>query len=107
MIRKLAAVLAVLAIPLLVFVALVVWSYGDVVSSVTVEEKLVALSYDDGPNPPYTADLLALLAAKGVRATFFPKGRNVDEFPVDARAIVAAGHEIGNHSYYHAPMTSL
>ncbi len=87
--------------------ALVLWSYQGAVLQVPVTEKVVALTFDDGPNPPYTAELLALLEERGVRASFFPKARNVEAFPEAAREVVRAGHEIGNHSYDHLPMTSL
>jgi peptidoglycan-N-acetylglucosamine deacetylase len=83
------------------------WSYSGAVSSVKVDEKVVALTYDDGPSPPYTDALLALLAEQDVKATFFPKGKNVEAFPEAARAIVVAGHEVANHSYKHMPMTTL
>ena len=83
------------------------WSYSDTISSVKLTEKVVALTYDDGPNPPHTAALLQLLEKENVRATFFPKGKNVAAFPESARAIVAAGHEVANHSYKHMPMTTL
>jgi peptidoglycan/xylan/chitin deacetylase (PgdA/CDA1 family) len=87
--------------------ALGLYSYSGAVSSVEVEEKVVALTYDDGPNPPHTGALLQLLAQENVRATFFLKGQNVDAFPDDALAIVTAGHEVANHSYKHRPMTTL
>jgi len=67
----------------------------------------VALTYDDGPNPPHTQALLEMLAQYGVTATFFLKGRNVEAFPESVQAVARAGHEIGNHSYSHRPMLSL
>lgn len=62
--------------------------------------KSVAITFDDGPSPS-TPRLLELLARYGVRATFFAVGRNVERHPVIARDIVAAGHDIENHSYSH------
>jgi len=102
-IRKTIALLAVL---LAAFCAVLLWSYSNAIASVPAAGKVVALTYDDGPNPPHTQALLALLAQHGVRATFFLKGRNVEAFPDEVRAIAAAGHEIGNHSYDHRPMLS-
>ena len=61
----------------------------------------VALTFDDGPHPDATPELLRLLDNAGVHATFFLLGRMVDEHPSIARAIVAAGHEIGVHGYEH------
>lgn len=64
--------------------------------------RVVALTFDDGPNEPYTSQLLGVLAQRGVRATFFCVGRCVERYPDTARRIVAEGHVIGNHSYSHA-----
>jgi peptidoglycan-N-acetylglucosamine deacetylase len=61
----------------------------------------VALTFDDGPDPEYTPRILEALAAAGVRATFFMVGRRVEAVPAVARAIVAAGHDVGNHTYGH------
>src|SRR5579859_5639810 len=64
-------------------------------------EKKVALTFDDGPNEPYTSQILKILQDNKVRATFFMVGKNVETYPDAARAIVQAGHAIGNHSYDH------
>lgn len=88
------------------FIALLLWSYSGTIASITVDEKVVALSYDDGPNPPHTRAMLDALDKHGVKATFFLKGRNAEAFPDAVREIAAAGHEIGNHSYYHRAMTT-
>jgi len=61
----------------------------------------VALTYDDGPNPAATPQLLELLARHNVRATFFLIGRHVRQEPALAREIAAAGHAIGNHTMTH------
>jgi peptidoglycan/xylan/chitin deacetylase (PgdA/CDA1 family) len=84
--------------------SVVYWCYSDVVFRAAVNEKVVAITFDDGPNPPYTAALLDMLARYNVPATFFMKGKNVEAFPNDVLAVANAGHEIGNHSYYHKPM---
>ncbi|HTZ89734.1 MAG TPA: polysaccharide deacetylase family protein [Alloacidobacterium sp.] len=60
-----------------------------------------ALTYDDGPNDPYTHQLLDVLAGHDVRATFFLIGRFVRQRPEIARAIRAAGHLVGNHTMTH------
>lgn len=98
----LVAGLVVLSLALVVF-----WSYGGALQRMAVDDKVVVLTYDDGPNPPYTQALLALLHEHQVKATFFLKGRNVEAFPELVRTIALAGHEIGNHGYYHRPMLSL
>ena len=65
-------------------------------------ERTVALTFDDGPDPTYTPQVLELLARYDVKATFFVLGRRVDAHPDILRQIVAAGHAIGNHSYSRA-----
>lgn len=61
----------------------------------------VALTFDDGPNDPYTGQLLELLARHQVRATFFLVGSYVRRRPDIARAIHQAGHLLGNHTMVH------
>ncbi|HEX3436640.1 MAG TPA: polysaccharide deacetylase family protein [Pseudacidobacterium sp.] len=61
----------------------------------------VALTYDDGPNDPYTQQLLDVLAQHNVRATFFLIGRFVRQRPDIVRAIHSAGHLVGNHTTTH------
>ncbi len=71
-------------------------------------KPLVAITFDDGPNPKYTPKILDVLREKGVRATFFCVGLHVKKYPQVARRIVAEGHDIGNHTYGHrdlAPST--
>ncbi len=64
-------------------------------------EKVVALTFDDGPNPPYTEQIAQILSARGVSATFFQVGRCVQRHPGTTAALAAAGHVIGNHSFSH------
>jgi peptidoglycan/xylan/chitin deacetylase (PgdA/CDA1 family) len=61
----------------------------------------IALTYDDGPNDPHTLHLLDVLARHDAKATFFLIGRYIKQRPDIARAIQAAGHAIGNHTYTH------
>ena len=63
--------------------------------------RSIALTFDDGPSPG-TLELLDYLAGQKVCATFFQCGANVARHPEIARAVHAAGHEIGNHTYTHA-----
>jgi peptidoglycan-N-acetylglucosamine deacetylase len=65
------------------------------------EIQQVALTFDDGPNDPYTEQLLELLARHQVRATFFLIGSFVRRRPELARAIREAGHLLGNHTMTH------
>lgn len=61
----------------------------------------LALTFDDGPNPAWTPQLLDVLARHNVRATFFLVGRYAQAEPELVRRILAAGHVIGNHSWSH------
>ena len=61
----------------------------------------VALTFDDGPDPEWTPRLLRLLAARAVRATFFLIGERAARHPEVVRAMVAEGHEVGNHTWHH------
>jgi peptidoglycan/xylan/chitin deacetylase (PgdA/CDA1 family) len=62
--------------------------------------KSIAITFDDGPSES-TPELLELLARYGARATFFQLGANARRLPEVSRAVSAAGHEIGNHTYSH------
>jgi peptidoglycan/xylan/chitin deacetylase (PgdA/CDA1 family) len=65
------------------------------------DPQQIALTYDDGPNDPHTQRLLDVLAEHKAKATFFLIGKYVRQRPEIARAVAAAGHEIGNHTYTH------
>jgi peptidoglycan-N-acetylglucosamine deacetylase len=65
------------------------------------ERKTVALTFDDGPNEPFTLDLADFLRARGIRATFFQVGRAVLRQPQVTRRLVQDGHVIGCHGYTH------
>ena len=82
---------------------------NNVVSSVAQEgknDKKIALTFDDGPDPVYTTKVLDILDSYGVKGTFFVIGENVASHPEIAREIVSRGHEIENHSFDH-PVFSL
>jgi cellulose synthase/poly-beta-1,6-N-acetylglucosamine synthase-like glycosyltransferase/peptidoglycan/xylan/chitin deacetylase (PgdA/CDA1 family) len=61
----------------------------------------VALTFDDGPDPKWTPRVLDILKAAKLKAAFFLVGANAEKYPRLVRRIVAEGHEIGNHTYYH------
>ena len=73
---------------------LVYW-HGD------INQPKVALTFDDGPNEPYTSEILDILKKCNIEATFFVLGKNVERYPDTARRIVKEGHAIGNHTYDH------
>jgi chitin deacetylase len=64
-------------------------------------QKLLALTFDDGPNPTVTPQVLRTLAAYGAHATFFVIGGRAKAHPGLLRQMVAAGHAVGNHSWSH------
>ena len=65
------------------------------------DEKLIALTFDDGPTPGITEWILAMLEKYDAKATFFVLGKNVEAYPDLFRRIVDAGHKVGNHTYSH------
>jgi peptidoglycan/xylan/chitin deacetylase (PgdA/CDA1 family) len=75
--------------------------YGRAFIGLPRGSKQLALTYDDGPNDPYTLRLLDVLARHDVKATFFMIGRYVQQHPEIAQAVAQAGHVIGNHTYTH------
>jgi peptidoglycan/xylan/chitin deacetylase (PgdA/CDA1 family) len=75
--------------------------FGDHLRRIDTTEKIVALTFDDGPIPPNTLRMLDLLDRHQIKATFFMMGRNVERWPDVAREVLARGHEVGNHSYSH------
>jgi peptidoglycan/xylan/chitin deacetylase (PgdA/CDA1 family) len=75
-------------------------SVGNLIS-VDTAEPLVALTFDDGPDPVYTPQLLKVLARHRCHATFFMVGENVLLHPTIVEEVMKAGHAIGNHSWDH------
>lgn len=69
--------------------------------------KKVALTFDDGPNPDYTPELLDELKKRGVPATFFVLGAEVEQYPQLVRRASEEGHLIGVHSYKHVNLRQL
>ena len=75
---------------------------GDLTCRVETSAKRVALSFDDGPTPQGVAAVLPVLDRFDAKATFFLIGQDLEHHPEAARAILAAGHELGNHTFSHA-----
>ncbi|AQA04173.1 polysaccharide deacetylase [Mycobacterium sp. MS1601] len=76
---------------------------GELVSRVDTADKVVALTFDDGPSD-HTPEVLGMLAEADVPATFYLNGADLDQFPAHGAAIAQAGHQIGNHTYTHRRM---
>lgn len=75
--------------------------YGKTIFRNRDAGKRIALTYDDGPNPAYTPELLELLARHGAHATFFQIGKWVEREPALAKEVRDAGHAVGNHTFNH------
>ncbi len=75
--------------------------YGRTFTGLKRGSKHLALTYDDGPNDPYTLRVLEVLANHNVRATFFLIGRYVQQRPDIVGELARAGHVIGNHTFSH------
>jgi peptidoglycan/xylan/chitin deacetylase (PgdA/CDA1 family) len=74
--------------------------FGELVNRVQTSQKIIALTFDDAPNQRVN-EVLEILKQKDVKATFYEIGGNIEQYPAEAKAIVAAGMEVGNHSYSH------
>jgi peptidoglycan/xylan/chitin deacetylase (PgdA/CDA1 family) len=80
---------------------------GDLVYRVETDQRMVSLTFDDGPTPEYTDEVLQILRDLGVKATFFVTGAEVEKHMPAAMWLAAAGHELGNHTYSHRRMLAV
>lgn len=78
--------------------------FGQLVSSVGTEERVIALTFDDGPTARHTESVLTILRERDVKATFFVTGSETKSNLYYAERIVQEGHELGNHSFSHPRM---
>lgn len=108
--RRWAALVAVTAVFLSLFAVYYgtrsrTWqTFGTILHRIETTERVVALTFDDGPTAAGTEEILAILAEKDARGTFFLIGSEIAQNPDAARRIVEAGHEVGNHSWSHQRM---
>lgn len=77
------------------------------VTRAPTRQMFVAMTFDDGPHPRLTPQLLDMLKARRIRATFFLIGRNAARYPDLVKRIADEGHEIGNHSWSHPYLSGL
>src|SRR5437899_7640258 len=75
--------------------------FGRVSARIRDEARLVALTFDDGPNPDATPAILDALGKRGAKASFFILGRHAERWPQLVSRIAAEGHCVCNHGYYH------
>lgn len=103
------------AVPLVIFVFLCVAAsfsptssfFLPVISRGNTGRKAVALTFDDGPDPLTTPQLLDALTRHGMKATFFVSGQSAERYPEWIDLILSRGHLLGNHSYSHSPFLML
>ena len=81
--------------------------FGRLISHSNSRGKQIALTFDDGPNEPFTSQILDILGEHGIRATFFVLGQNAERFTNTCQRIQREGHIIGNHSYSHSRWLAL
>ena len=82
-------------------------AYGNVYCRNSAKAGKIALTFDDGPHPRYTEEILSILAEYKIPATFFIIGVNAETYPESLKMIVDAGCEIGNHTYSHARINKM
>ena len=75
--------------------------FGSQVANGPRDEREVAITFDDGPDDPYTLEIARILDSRGAKGTFFMVGKALDRRPDIARALREDGHLLGNHSYHH------
>lgn len=100
---------ALISISLLAFPGVGAWNenQSNVFFHMDNDDKRIALTFDDGPNPTYTEEILDILDQYGIKATFFVIGQNVGYYPELVAEEVDRGHEIGNHTYHHIRCTNV
>lgn len=77
------------------------------IQKVPTEHKVIAFTFDDGPDQQYTRQILNIFRKVNGKATFFMVGEQIDANEQIAREVYEAGHEIGNHTYSHPDLTTL
>jgi peptidoglycan/xylan/chitin deacetylase (PgdA/CDA1 family) len=77
------------------------WLYPDALFRFKTEEKILCLTFDDGPDPESTPELLDILEKYNIRALFFCDGKAAELYPLLVKKIIEKGHLVGNHGYNH------
>ena len=75
--------------------------FPKIIFGFKTRERNVCLTFDDGPHPVYTPQLLDILADSGVRATFFITGNKIKKYKNIVKRMISEGHEVANHGYSH------
>jgi len=112
-IRSKTKLVALVSVVLIIICLIALWQisrsrtfqfFGELIPRINTSQKVVALTFDDGPTVDATDQILAILAEQNIKATFFVIGADLERNLDQGRKIVAAGHELGNHSYSHERM---
>ncbi|QQZ64163.1 polysaccharide deacetylase family protein [Paenibacillus sonchi] len=74
---------------------------GEMIWEVPTAQKVIALTFDDGPDPSETDQILDVLQQYNAKCTFFAIGKRIAAYPEVARRVITEGHELANHTYNH------
>lgn len=85
-----------------VFFDQAVFTRKDTIYRVKTNEKKIAITFDDGPSPVWTPQILDELKKANIKATFFMIGHHIKKYPDIAKRVAREGHQIGNHGYAHS-----
>jgi peptidoglycan/xylan/chitin deacetylase (PgdA/CDA1 family) len=77
------------------------WIYPNAIWNLPSEQKVVYLTFDDGPTPVITEKIVELLEEYDAKATFFCIGKNIEQHPELFKLVKSKGHHIGSHTYSH------
>nr|WP_026021840.1 polysaccharide deacetylase family protein [Bacillus timonensis] len=77
------------------------------IQGLSISKKVVAFTFDDGPHPLYTPQVLEIFKDVGGRATFFMVGEEMEKYPKLVKRVASEGHEIGNHTYSHPYLSKI
>lgn len=98
-------------VKLLIFFISCLVSINSFAADNTVRTKplpgTIALTFDDGPSPVYTPQILAILKKNNIKATFFMVGANAEKYPDIVKMVLNEGHSVNSHSYTHPMLTKI
>jgi peptidoglycan-N-acetylglucosamine deacetylase len=77
------------------------------INEIHTSQRIVAITFDDGPNPQYTPQILEIFSEAKAKATFFMIGEQMKNHPVVVKQVAEQGHEIGNHTFSHPKLSQL
>jgi peptidoglycan-N-acetylglucosamine deacetylase len=77
------------------------------INEIPTAQRAVAITFDDGPNPVYTPQVLEIFSEAQGKATFFMIGEQMRNYPEVVKQVAAGGHEVGNHTYTHPKLSQL